>query len=80
MKRKTHTSCEVKDRWNREHYDSVGIRVPLGARAELQSIAAAKGMSVSAYIRHLIIADNAETPESTQLLRGGGSLKTGNEP
>jgi hypothetical protein len=73
-KRKTYTSPAVKNRWNREHYDRAVINLPSGGRAELQSIAAAKGMSVSAYIRHLIIADNAEMPESTHILRGGGVL------
>lgn len=72
MKRKTYTSPEVKDRWNREHYDRIGFTVPSGAREEVQTIAAAHGQSVSAYIRTLIIRDNAENPESTQILRGGG--------
>lgn len=72
MKRKTYTSCEVKDRWNREHYDRVAITVPKGARDEVQAAAAAHGQSVSAYIRSLIIRDNAEKPETTRNLRGGG--------
>lgn len=74
-KRKTYTSPEVKDRWNKRHYEQVVIRVPIGARDEVQRIARANGMSVAAYIRHLIIADNAEKPETTSLLRGGGVLK-----
>lgn len=74
-KRKTYTSPEVKDRWNREHYDHIGFRAPKGSAEELRAIAAARGMSVAAYIRHLIIADNAEKPETTHFLRGGGVLK-----
>ena len=35
MSRKTYTSPEVKDRWNREHYDRIGINVPIGAREEV---------------------------------------------
>ena len=72
MKRKTYTSNEVKDRWNREHYDRVAITVPKGAREEIQAAAKARGQSVSAYIRSLIIRDNAEKPETTRNLRGGG--------
>lgn len=72
MKRKTYTSPEVKDRWNREHYDRVLITVPKGARDELRAAAERRGQSVSAYIRALIIRDNAENPENTSLLRGGG--------
>lgn len=74
MKRKTVTSSEVKDRWNREHYEQVLIRVPNGARDELNAIAKARGMSVAAYIRHLVISDNKEKPETTRNLRGGGVL------
>lgn len=72
MKRKTYTSPEVKNRWNREHYDRLNIVVPTGAGAEIKSIAEKHGQSVSAYIRALIIRDNAENPDSTQFLRGGG--------
>lgn len=74
MKRKTYTSPEVKDRWNRAHYDRIGFNVPIGARAEVQAIAEARGMSVAAYIRALIIRDTAENPDSTRILRGGGVL------
>ena len=72
MKRKTTTSCEVKDRWNREHYDKVTFRTPTGGAEELRKIAESRGMSVAAYLRHLVIADNAQNPESTCFLRGGG--------
>lgn len=60
MSRKTHTSCEVKDRWNRNHYDSILIRTGKGGRAAIQAMADYHGLSVAAYVRHLIIAD-AET-------------------
>ena len=73
MSRKTYTSPEVKDRWNREHYDRIGINVPIGAREEVQAVAESKGMSVAAYIRALIIRDTEENPESTRILRGGGT-------
>ena len=68
--RRTYTSPEVKDRWNREHYDRIGIYVPIGSRTEIQHAAAARGMSVGEYIRHLIIADT--DPAESPILRGGG--------
>lgn len=75
---RTYTSPEVKNRWNSEHYDRIEITVPKGARAELQAAAASHGQSVAAYIRALVIRDNAENPENTRFLRGGGgSLNPG---
>ena len=68
--RRTYTSCEVKDRWNREHYDFVKITLPPGTREDLKTVAASRGMSVSEYIRHLLRADT--TPEELPGLRGGG--------
>lgn len=72
MKRKTRTSAEVKNRYTRIHYDRVQLVLPAGARPELQAVAAARGMSVSAYIRHLIINDTRENPDIAPILRGGG--------
>ena len=72
MGRKTYTSPEVKNRWNAKHYDRIQLNAPKGSADELKHLAEMRGMSVSAYIRHLIIADNAENPENTRFLRGGG--------
>lgn len=69
---RTYTSPEVKNRWNAEHYDRIVISVPKGARAEIQSAAAARGQSVAAYIRALILRDCAENGANTPLLGGGG--------
>ena len=74
--RKTTTSAEVKNRWNREHYDRLQVVVPAGAADEIRAAAAKHGQSVSAYIRSLIIRDNAL--EDVRELTGGGSLKPGN--
>lgn len=74
---KTYTSTEVKTRWNSAHYDNVNFAVPKGARAELAKVAAAHGMSISAYMRHLIIKDNPlepEKPDILPILRGGGVM------
>ena len=56
-RRKTYTSPEVKDRYNRKHYDQVQLRVAKGGREQLQQLALSEGLSTAAYIRHLIIAD-----------------------
>ena len=76
-KRKTYTSPEVKNRWNAKHYDYIRINAPKGSADELKYLAELHGMSVSAYIRHLVISDNSENPENTRFLRGGGSLMPG---
>lgn len=76
-KRKTYTSWEVKNRWNRKHYENVNVLVTIGAKDEIKAIAESRGMSVSAYIRHLIIKDNPlepEKPDILPILRGGGVM------
>ena len=55
--RKTKTSCDVKDRYNRKHYEQVILRTAKGGRAAIQQLAELHGLSVSAYMRHLVIAD-----------------------
>jgi hypothetical protein len=74
-KRKTYTSTAVKNRWNQKHYDVVRFHVPKGALEEIHKIAERHGMSIAAYMRHLIIADNPETQENGDImpiLRTGG--------
>lgn len=75
-KSKTYTSNEVKDRWNRAHYDKVTFRTGNGGRAAIQAMAAYHGMSMAEYLRHLVIADaqQAEKPEISAILGGGGDL------
>jgi len=55
------TSTEVKDRWNAKNYDQVQLRVPKGAREQIQAVAAERGMSVAAYIKHLIVQSNLQS-------------------
>lgn len=69
---RTYTAPEIKNRWNAEHYDRIEINMPKGAKAELQAAARAHGQSVAAYVRTLVIRDNAENPDSTRFMRGGG--------
>ena len=68
--RRTHTSCEVKDRYNRANYDQVILRLPKGQRDELRELAEAKGFSVNSYIQHLLIADGFQL-----IPTGGGGAK-----
>ena len=68
--RRTHTSCEVKDRYNRANYDQVILRLPKGQRDELRELAEAKGFSVNSYIQHLLIADGFQL-----IPTGGGGDK-----
>lgn len=72
MKRRTHTSAEVKNRWNAQHYDRVAIIVPTGGREELQALAEEQGQSVSAYIRALVIRDAQERGKTLECIGGGG--------
>lgn len=73
-KSKTYTSPEVKDRWNRKHYDQITIRCGIGGRKLIQDAAAAHGMSMAEYLRHLVIADNPENADISAILGGGGNL------
>lgn len=76
MSRRTKTSCEVKDRWNREHYDSVQFRTGNGGREAIRAMAAYRGMSMAEYLRHLVIADaqNAGKGDISAILGGGGNV------
>lgn len=72
MSRRTHTSTEVKDRYNRKAYDSLILRTRKGGRMIVQAYATAKGYSVNGYIQHLIIADmRADGIQNAEELIGG---------
>lgn len=75
MARKTYTSCEVKDRWNKAHYDSITFRAGNGASEYITLLAEESGMSKAAYLRALIIADalkKGHTDAPVRLGNGGG--------
>lgn len=76
MSRRPFTSCEVKDRWNREHYDKITFRTGNGGAAAIKAMAEYHGMSMSEYLRHLVIADaqQSEKPEISAILGGGGDV------
>ena len=77
MSRKTYTSCEVKDRWNAAHYDKITFRTGKGGKEAIAAMAELRGMSVAAYIRHLVIADANTTGNNdiSAILGGGGDVK-----
>ena len=54
--RKTHTSAEVKNRYNAKAYDRIALMVPKGTKAIWQDRAAALGLSLNAYVRECVLA------------------------
>ena len=52
---KTHTSAEVKNRYNAKAYDRIALSVPKGTKAEWQASATSLGLSLNAYIRECVL-------------------------
>jgi len=78
MARKTHTSSEVKNRWNRKHYDQVNIRIPIGSKHLLQDMLEERGLSMAGYIKLLIQQDAQKCgyTELSERLGGGGVISS----
>ena len=72
MSRKTVTSSEVKTRYNRKTYDYITAPIHKGAKALIQERAMQQGLTVSGYIKHLIIADMQEEFPDISAKIGGG--------
>lgn len=72
----THTSTEVKDRWNARHYDQIQFRTGTGGREAIQAMAELRGKSMAEYLRGLVIADAHEAGKDdiSAILGGGGNL------
>ena len=51
------TSTTVKDRWNKNNYDDVRIRLPKGRRATVEAFARAHGESVNGMVNRLVWAE-----------------------
>lgn len=51
------TSNTVKDRWNRQNYDSLLVRLPKGRKADIEAHAQSKGVSVNGLVGELLRAD-----------------------
>lgn len=74
MSRRTKTSSAVKDRYNRKHYEQITLRTAHGGRQAIQELADLHGLSVTAYIRHLVIVDGERLGKAdiSAILGGGG--------
>ena len=59
------TSNTVKDRWNRQNYDSLLIRLPKGKKEIIQNFAQSIGESVNGFINRAI--DEAMKEEDPNL-------------
>lgn len=77
-KRKTFTSAEVKNRWNKAHYDKLTLICRKGGGDMIKSLAKEKGMSMSAYIVWLVRQDalNEGRTDVAEHLGGGGGNNT----
>ena len=51
------TSAAVKNRYNSKAYDRLGLVVPKGRKADIETYAKEKGKSVNGYISDLIQID-----------------------
>lgn len=73
-KRKTYTSSEVKNRWNKAHYDKMTFTCRKGGGDMIKTLAKEKGMSMTAYIVWLIRQDalNEGRTDVAEYLGGGG--------
>lgn len=58
--KKTHTSAEVKNRYNTKSYDRIGIMVYKGEKEKIKQRADSLGLSVNAYINMLVEKDIAD--------------------
>ena len=77
-KSKTYTSSEVKSRYNANHYDVITFRAAKGSLQVVKDLAAADGLSLAAYLKHLIIQDakNRGKGDISALFGGGGTSST----
>lgn len=48
------------DRYNKEKYDRIDIRLPVGSKDQIKAKADARGLSVAAYIWQLVQEDGDE--------------------
>ncbi|MBQ8697652.1 MAG: hypothetical protein IJ521_01440 [Schwartzia sp.] len=52
--RKTKTSTQVKDRWNKAHYDKLTFSAPKGWKGTVQTAANGEKKSLAGYIREAV--------------------------
>ena len=53
----------VKDRWNRQNYEEIKVRLPRGRKADITAHAQSKGLSVNGLVGELLRADLNMTEE-----------------
>ena len=57
------TSNTIKDRWNRQNYEEIKVRLPRGRKADITAHAQSKGLSVNGLVGELLRADLNMTEE-----------------
>ena len=57
------TSNTVKDRWNRQNYEEIKVRLPRGRKADITAHAQSNGLSVNGLVGELLRADLNMTEE-----------------
>lgn len=57
------TSNTVKDRWNRQNYEEIKVRLPRGRKADITAHVQSKGLSVNGLVGELLRADLNMTEE-----------------
>lgn len=60
-------STNYKNKYAAEHYDQVRLLLPKGKKAQLQALAAEKGMSLNAYLCSRIFGDQEEILDRMQI-------------
>ena len=57
------TSATVKDRWNRNNYDSLLIRLPRGRKTAIEALAHEHGESINGFVNALLRAATGLTEQ-----------------
>lgn len=50
----TKSATKAKAKWNKEHYETHLLYIPIGKKTELQQRAKSVGMSLNAYVMHAL--------------------------
>ena len=69
-----YTSPKVKNKWNKEHYDSITFMCKKGGKEQIKIMANNSGQSMAAYLINLVCKDAQEKGKQAVVdaLRGGG--------
>ena len=58
---------DYKTKFNQEHYERIYLMVPKGMKQVIRDLASDKGMSVNAYIQHLVRQDQEGLFDTMQI-------------